>query len=284
MSSIRDLLNQKQSKLNLPKKQSNTPSDDFDVQYQDGGFYNVPLSAITPDPNQPRKFFDPEALAELTLSIKQKGVLQPVIIRMNSDNKIYLVAGERRYRAAKMAGLTEIPTILTKGNPMEIALIENLQRDDLKPIEEAEALGRMIDEHNYTHEQLAQVIGKARSTITETLSLNKLPEEIKKECRQVNNYPRRLLVEISKQETPEAMRVLFNRVKENDLTSAQVRDISRKNISRNQRTPAVIAIEKSLNLKKHLQKIDLSSVQEEEKLRLIKALQKLQASMEDILS
>jgi ParB family chromosome partitioning protein len=284
MPSIRDRLNQKQSKLNLDKKQSSTLPDDLDVQYQDGGFYNVPLSAISPDPNQPRKYFDPEALDDLALSIKQTGVLQPVIIRMDSDNKIYLVAGERRYRAAKIAKITEIPAILTKGNPMEIALIENLQRDDLKPVEEAEALGRMINEYHYTHDQLAQAIGKARSTITETLSLNRLPEEIKEECRQTNHYPRRLLVEISKQETPEAMKTLFKRIKKYDLKSAQVRDITRKNTSKSQRTLITIAIEKSLNLKKHLQKIDLSNVQEDEKLQLINALQKLQDSMIDILS
>jgi ParB family chromosome partitioning protein len=284
MPSIRDRLNQKQSKLNLDKKQSSAPSDDLDVQYQDGGFYNVPLSAINPDPNQPRKYFDPAAIEELALSIKKTGVLQPVIIRMDSNNKIYLVAGERRYRAAKLAEVTEIPSILTKGNPMEIALIENLQRDDLKPVEEAEALGRMIDEYHYTHDQLAKAIGKARSTITESLSLNRLPEEIKEECRQTNHYPRRLLIEISKQETPEAMITLFKRIKKNNLKSAEVRAITRKKTSKSQRTLITIAIEKSLSLNKHLQKIDMSNVQDNEKLQLINALQKLQDSMIDFLS
>ena len=209
---IRELLSQKQSKLNL-KPQAGVSEAGFYDKYQDGGYYVIPLQAITPNPHQPRQYFDPEALAELTLSIQQKGILQPVIVRVDEEKKFYLVAGERRYRAAQKAGLTEIPAILTKGNPIEIALIENLQRDDLKPVEEAEALGRMIEEHNYTQEKLAQIIGKGRSTITETLSLNKLPESIKEEARYSNNYSRRLLVEISKQATSEKMIDLFNTVK-----------------------------------------------------------------------
>jgi len=252
--------------------------------YQDGSFCNVEIDLIITDPDQPRKFFNPDSLAELSQSIKQKGVLQPIIIRKDDEGKIYLVAGERRYRASKMAELEKIPAILTKGNPIEIAIIENLQRDDLKPIEEAEALNQMVKKYNYTQEQLALVIGKARTTITETLSLNKMPEEIKKECRHVDNYPRRLLVEVAKQKTSQEMINLFTRIKENNLSSSQVRNITRKREKTKQRTPAAIAIEKTSFLDNCLAKLDFNSIEETEKLQLMANLEVLKNSIEKIVN
>jgi ParB family chromosome partitioning protein len=185
--------------------------------YQDGSFYHVDISLILPSPDQPRKFFDKESLNELAVSIRQKGVLQPVIIRKDDKGNIFLVAGERRLKAAKIAGLDKIPAIITKGNPAEIALIENLQREDLKPIEEAEALNRMIVEYGYTQDKLAQVLGKAKSTVSEIMSLSRLPNAIKNEVRRAELFPRRLLVEIAKQNTEEKMTALFARIKENNL-------------------------------------------------------------------
>lgn len=231
--------------------------------YQNGNFYNVEIELINPDPNQPRKFFNPESLNELSISIQQKGVLQPVIIRKENE-KIFLVAGERRYRAAKMAGLTLIPAVLTTGNAPEIALIENLQREDLKPIEEAEALKNMMDTCDYTQEKLAFVIGKARSTITETLSLNKLPEIIKEECRRADNFSRRVLVEIAKQKTEEEMLSLFNQVKNSELKSNEVRKITRKQ-SEEQKTPAQIALGKTIGLIHTLENMNLGVVSSTEK-------------------
>jgi len=187
---------------------------------------------------------------------------------------VYLVAGERRLRAARDAGLEKIPCILTKGNPIEISLIENLQRENLKPVEEAEALARMIKEYDYTQEQLAKVIGKARTTITEILALNKLPEEIKEECRRAD-IPKRVLVEITKKKTPEEMIALFDRVKSGDIKGDQVRDEVRKRTKSPQRTPAAIAIEKTATLRQKLDKIDFDTVEENEKLELIKELQHL---------
>ena len=151
-----------------------------------GGVYEIPLGRIQPNPYQPRKYFDETALSELAESIKANGVIQPIVIRQDKDNELYLVAGERRLKAAQLAGLESIPAILTEGNPIEISLIENLQRENLKPVEEAEALEKMIKEFSYTQEQLASVIGKARSTVTEILSLNKLPEPVKDECRRAD--------------------------------------------------------------------------------------------------
>lgn len=242
------------------------------------------LDQIITDPEQPRKFFDPDSLAELSLSIQQKGVLQPVLIRRDQEGKIYLVAGERRLRAAKLAGLEKIPAIITKGNPLEIAIIENLQRDNLKPIEEAEALGRMIEQYNYTQEQLALVIGKAQSTISETISLNKLPDNIKNEARSNGKYARRTLVEIAKKETPEEMIYLFNLVKEDNLTSGQLREITRKRRKSLQRTSAVIALEKTNNLETYLAKLDLGAIEDSEKIQLITNLERLKSSIERIIN
>jgi ParB family chromosome partitioning protein len=226
MASIRDKLAQKRSKLSQPKQSSEDhPANTGHVE--DGAFFNVETEIIIPNPNQPRKYFDEVALQELSDSIKQTGVIQPVIIRKDGE-QIILVAGERRLRAAKMAGLPKIPCILTKGNPIEIALIENLQRENLSPIEESEALHQMIDQHNYTQQDLAHVIGKGRSTITETLSLNRLPSKIKDECRRADSISRRVLVEVAKQDSHNDMLNLFAQIKKNKLSSDDVRKITRK--------------------------------------------------------
>jgi len=251
--------------------------------YQDGSFYHVEVPLILPNPDQPRKFFDKESLNELAASIKQKGVLQPVIIRKDTNGNIYLVAGERRLKAAKIAGLDKIPAIITKGNPAEIALIENLQREDLKPIEEAEALSRMMNEYTYTHEKLAAVIGKARSTITETLSLNKLPEQIKEECRRADNYPRRLLVEIAKQKSEEIMKALFKKVKDSNMKSAEVRDITRPKHKEQNKTSAELAVSKASALNKHLGKIDVKNIDKAERVQLFNELRGLKKTIDDLL-
>ena len=251
---------------------------------EDGAFYQIEFALILPDPNQPRKYFEPQALRELSQSISQKGVLQPVIIRKDEKGKIFLVAGERRFKAAKMAGLETIPAILTKGNPLEISLIENLQREDLKPIEEAEALNRMIQEHKYTHERLALVIGKARSTITETLSLNKLPEEIKEECRRADNYPRRLLIEVAKQETPEKMLALFQTVKQNELKSADVRKITRPPADKKDLSPIAATLGKVSALQKQLGKLNFAAADETERDQLLSELQQLKKAIEAVIA
>ena len=151
-----------------------------------------------------------------------------------------------------------------------------------RPLEEAEALGRMIEEHGYTQEKIAFVIGKAKSTISETISLNRLPESIREEVRraelkEADKYPRRLLVEIAKQETPEAMLALFNQVKEGKLKSEAVRDIARKRIGieKPQRTPAAIALDRVQSLNNYLDKIDFQTVEQTEKAQLLIELQNL---------
>jgi ParB family chromosome partitioning protein len=144
------------------------------------GLRSIPLERIQPHRGQPRKSFDEPALAELAESIKQQGVLQPVVVRRRGDG-YELVAGERRWRAASRAGLYEIPAIvkeLSDQEALQVALIENIQRRDLDPLEEAEAYSRLIREHQLTQDEVAEAVGKSRVAVTNSLRLLKLPEAV----------------------------------------------------------------------------------------------------------
>jgi len=141
-------------------------------------FFNCPVERIRPATRQPRQRFDEEAMAELAESIRAQGVIQALVVRpAKEDGRFVLIAGERRWRAAQRAGLREVPVVIRQVSAkqaMEMALVENLQREDLDPVEEAEALGIMLEEHGYTQEQLATRLGRDRSTIANALRLRKL--------------------------------------------------------------------------------------------------------------
>jgi len=144
------------------------------------------IEEIRPNPRQPRKHFDEVKLQELSDSIKEKGILEPLLVRKVSDG-YELIVGERRWRAAQKAGLKEVPVLIKEFDEraaLEISLIENLQREDLNPIEEAEAYQRLIEEFHLSHEALSLRIGKDRTTITNALRLLKLPPEIKEHLLQ----------------------------------------------------------------------------------------------------
>ncbi|MCH7517572.1 MAG: ParB/RepB/Spo0J family partition protein [Candidatus Dadabacteria bacterium] len=146
------------------------------------GYIVASINELKPNMFQPRKDFDEETISELASSIKEKGILQPLIVRTISGG-YEIIAGERRWRAAQRAGITRVPIIIkeaTDREVLELALIENLQREDLNPIEEAVAYQQLIDEFELTHEDVSRQIGKDRSTITNQLRLLKLPEEAKK--------------------------------------------------------------------------------------------------------
>lgn len=283
MSTIRSKLAGTESKLaRIHEKTEDHPAEL--AHSQEGQLFYIDLNLIKPNPEQPRQHFDPEALTQLAESVREKGVLEPVLVRHGDDDQIYLVAGDRRLRAAKMAGLEKIPAIFTTGDPMEIAIIENVQRENLKPLEEAEALQRLADKHNYTLEKLSAVIGKAPSTVSEKLSLNRLPEEIKDEVRR-SNYPLRMLVEIAKQETPETMIDLYKKVKEGGLTSAEVRKIARgKRPGKKQRTPLLIVRTRARGLVRYLDKLDIAAIGEDDKPQLRKELETARARIEDMLT
>ncbi|MBQ9228061.1 MAG: ParB/RepB/Spo0J family partition protein [Eubacterium sp.] len=142
----------------------------------------LPLNDIIPNRDQPRKTFDETALEELADSIRQHGVLQPLLVRPLPEGSYQLVAGERRWRAARLAGLTEVPVVvkeLSDTEAMELAIIENLQREDLNPIEEAEGLQALADKCGYTQEEIAVSVGKSRPAIANALRLLRLPEEVR---------------------------------------------------------------------------------------------------------
>ena len=149
---------------------------------------NIPqlkLGQIRPNPFQPREEFDAQGLEELTQSIREKGIIQPILVRRRGDY-YELIAGERRFRAAQMLKLEEIPAIIKDvedEDSLEISLIENIQRQDLNPIEEARAYKYLIDKFNLTQERVSEVLGKARVSITNTLRLLNLPQEVQEEMR-----------------------------------------------------------------------------------------------------
>ena len=145
--------------------------------------YKVSISSITPNKNQPRKLFDKDALDELTNSIKERGIIQPLIVRKSSDqnDKYELIAGERRWQAAQSAGLHEVPVVIIEADnlkSLEFAIIENVQRKDLNPIEEAESYKNLIENFGYDQEKVSKFIGKSRSHITNSLRLLTLPEKL----------------------------------------------------------------------------------------------------------
>ena len=143
----------------------------------------IPISSIVPNRNQPRKFFEKESLNELTNSIKERGIIQPLIVRKSDDqdNKFELIAGERRWQAAQAAGIHEVPVLVIEADhlkSLELAIIENVQRRDLNAIEEAESYKNLIDNFGYEQDQVSKFIGKSRSHVSNTLRLLSLPEKL----------------------------------------------------------------------------------------------------------
>ena len=143
----------------------------------------ISISSIVPNKNQPRKLFEKEALDELKNSIKERGIIQPLIVRKSEDqdDKFELIAGERRWQAAQSAGLHEVPVVIIEADnlkSLELAIIENVQRKDLNPVEEAESYNNLIQNFGYDHEKVSQFIGKSRSHISNSIRLLSLPEKI----------------------------------------------------------------------------------------------------------
>lgn len=184
----------------------------------------IPTELIKPNPNQPRHTIGD--LTELVASIREKGVLEPLLVRPYGG-EYQLIAGERRWRACKELGFEFVPCIerdVDDKEMLELALIENLQRKDLTPFEEAEGLLALGEKFDYTHVQIAQVIGKSRSSVTESLSLNQMPAEIKEMCRRADITNKSLLLQIVRQPDAEEMRKLVERISTSHLTRQAVRN------------------------------------------------------------
>jgi ParB family transcriptional regulator, chromosome partitioning protein len=189
----------------------------------------LPVDKIRPNPDQPRKALG--NLRELTDSIRQKGVLEPLLVRyIQREDLYYIISGERRYHAARDAGLRELPCIEKSADDaesLELALIENLQRKDLTAFEEAEGLHRLAEQFDYTHEEIARKIGKARSSVTEILSLRAIPEPVRKRCFEKGILSRSVLLQIARQPNSSKMLELLNRIAHAGLSRDEARRIRR---------------------------------------------------------
>ncbi len=184
-------------------------------------FAAIPVKAVRPNPLQPRQFFDEESLVELARSIRSRGVLQPIIVRRGPGEEYTLVAGERRLRASELAGMTLVPAILRDDDLLEVALEENVQREDLTPLEEAEALAILAQDKGLSHAELAQVIHKSRPYVSNTLALTRLPDDVKREYfRDSRGISREVLIGIARLGSPDEMRATWRRVR---LQSMSVR-------------------------------------------------------------
>lgn len=224
----------------------------------------VPVVAIVPNPRQPRKRFDPEALAELAASVREQGVIQPVVARKAPITaelgiRYELVAGERRWRAAIEAGLLEIPVLvkeLDDRQSLEISLLENLQREDLNPVETARGYRQLIEEFSYPHKRLAERLGVSREAVTNTLRLLKLPEGVTAllEIGSLSAGHARALLALEEQ--PERMMLLAGRVVAEQLSVRETERLARQReeseeapVARERagrREPAIEAMERQL--------------------------------------
>lgn len=195
----------------------------------------VPIDKIDPNPQQARTELGD--IKELMASISEKGVLEPIIVRFR-DGRYEIIAGERRFIASKRLGLTEMPCIernVEDNEAMEISLIENLQRKDLDPFEEADGLNALAEMYGYSHQNISKKIGKARSTITEVINLSKIPNDIRKLCYKYNITSRTTLIEISKLRDKEQMEELITIIQERDLKREDTRDLSKRMMGKSKR-------------------------------------------------
>lgn len=178
-------------------------------------YRELPTNSISPNPNQPRKAFDEEALTSLAASISSMGIIQPIIVQENEEGNYTIIAGERRWRAARRVGLDLVPAIVQSGGAqinLEQALVENLHREDLNPVEEAMAFQSLIEEYSYTHESLAKRIGKSRAVISNALRLLTLPTAVQRLLveKKISPGHARLLMTISDRNAQETIaRVVF---------------------------------------------------------------------------
>lgn len=220
----------------------------------DTGVREVPVGQIERNPDQPRQRFDRASLEELAESIKQHGVVQPVVVTRLADDRFRLIIGERRWRAAQLAGLAQVPAVVreaTEAATLELALVENVQRADLNPLEEAEAYGRLMQEFGLTQQQVADRVGRSRAAVANTVRLLSLPETLKRaviEERITEGHARAIL---GLRERQQQMAVL-ERVEREELTVRQTEELVRRlNEPRPSRTepardPGVVSIEDDL--------------------------------------
>lgn len=205
-----------------------------------GGLVTVALAAISPNPQQPRSKLDQDSLEELAASIREHGLIQPLIVTETANGRYTLIAGERRWRAATLAGMTELPVVVKEASPqemLELAIIENVQRDDLNAIEEAVAYQQLIDEFGMTQEDVAKRVGKSRPTVANLLRLLKLAPEIQAAVVEgrISGAHARALLPLP---TPESQKAVMKTIIKNDLSVRQVEALVKKMLTGPEPKPA----------------------------------------------
>jgi ParB family chromosome partitioning protein len=188
----------------------------------------IAIEDIEPNPRQPRQSLGD--LSELVASVREKGILEPILVR-KLGARYEIIAGERRYQAAREAGLEELPCVVRDASDaevMELALIENLQRKDLTPFEEADGLSSLAESHGYTHEMMAERLSRSRTSITETLALAAMPEGVRDLCRRADIQSKSLLIQIVRQDDPSKMAAFIERLEKEGKTRAHARKLVRR--------------------------------------------------------
>jgi ParB family chromosome partitioning protein len=204
---------------------------DGDNPQLENGILHVPVERVMPNPRQPRNLLHPEELQELTVSVREHGVLQPLIVTIGESSGDYiLIAGERRLQAARLAGLTTVPVLVRQASDqerLELAIIENVQRSDLSALEEAEAFRQLAEDFNLSHESIATRVGKSRVTVTNTLRLLRLPDSVKNALieKRISEGHARALLSLS---TVEGMFAALRTVIGQDLNVRQTEELVRK--------------------------------------------------------
>ncbi|MDI9526253.1 MAG: ParB/RepB/Spo0J family partition protein [Pseudomonadota bacterium] len=240
------------------------------------------ISVIVSNPNQPRKYFDQESIRELAESIRENGLLQPILVR-EVGKKYEIIAGERRYQAAKVAELFQVPCIIKNMDDAEafkVSLLENLQREDMDPFEEASGYKHFQDKYGMTQEDIAKAVNKKQSTVSEIMTLNKIPEPIRSNYR-LTDIPRTHLIEIAKADSEKTMHKLIELAQLNRLSARDLR-AAKKNINKDalvepKNLPIYILLVKKINsYNKDLTKlfsIEPGNISEDDRLKLIKRLE-----------
>lgn len=245
-------------------------------RYQPGKMYLVDIDLVIPNPEQPRHHFNEPDLLNLAESIRNNGLLQPILCRMEDDT-LFLCAGERRLRAVRLAGLSRIPVHIVTGDPLETALVENLMRCDLTAVEEAEAIAALKERNGYRLEDLAGITGKAVPTLSEILSVTRLPAEILDACRCEASVPRDILVMIARIPGTEDQVAAFDQYRQGIINRQDLAARARRLKNVRLGKPAPLTYIRSFS--KRFNRFDIGAINEKDRERLRSELEKLLASI-----
>ena len=214
--------------------------DDLSLE-EESRFFLCDIDKIEANPHQPRSIFDEEKLTQLAESIRERGIIQPLLVSTNGSNRYKLIAGERRLRAARLIGEEEVPVVIMEisgeDETLELALIENIQRQDLNPIEEAVAYSRLIEEFCLTQEEVARKVGRKRSTVTNTLRLLKLPSSLQNDVAQavISEGHARVLLRLK--DDPAHMQEIRDQILKEDLSVRQTEQLCRQAVQKKKQAP-----------------------------------------------